>query len=88
MLTIGIVGSVYRIVEFSQGFDGYLASREVYFYILEAVPMMPPFILFNVYHPGRIVKSGFIRRNNDARLPEVLEAKTGGDETDSATGRL
>lgn len=55
-------GSVYRVVEFSQGFDGYLASHEVYFYVLEAVPMMPPFILFNFCHPGRIVKGGFKKR--------------------------
>lgn len=41
------------------GFDGYLASHEAYFYVLEAVPMMPPFVLFNIWHPGRKVKGGF-----------------------------
>jgi hypothetical protein len=56
LLIIGSAGPVYRVVELSQGFDGYLASHEVYFYVLEAVPMMSPFILFNLFHPGRVVK--------------------------------
>jgi len=54
-------GSLYRVIEFGQGFEGYLASHEVYFYVLEAVPMMPPFILFNIFHPGRVVPGGFTK---------------------------
>ncbi|KAL3420633.1 RTA1 domain protein [Phlyctema vagabunda] len=71
--------SVYRVVEFSQGFDGYLASHEVYFYVLEAVPMMPPFFLFNIFHPGRVVKGGFKRHGRFAQPPAVLghELKNG-----------
>jgi hypothetical protein len=34
--------------------------------------MMPPFILFNVFHPGRVVKGGFVNCNIDARQPGVL----------------
>jgi len=92
LLIIGSAGSVYRVVEFSLGFDGYQASHEVFFYVLEAVPMMPPFILFNVFHPGRIVKGGFIERNIDARQPAVLLEggiiKNGGDGTDSSKEKL
>ncbi|KAE9366362.1 RTA1-domain-containing protein [Stipitochalara longipes BDJ] len=82
--------SVYRVVEFSQGFDGYLVSHEVYFYVLEAVPMMPPFILFNVFHPGRIVKGGFLKRSINAKQPAVLEEglKSDGDGTDISMGNL
>lgn len=70
MLT-NALGSVYRVVEFAQGFDGYLASHEVYFYVLEAVPMMPPFILFNIYHPGRIVEAGFKKSNIERVMVEI-----------------
>jgi hypothetical protein len=86
MLT-DILGSAYRVIEFAQGFDGYLASHEVYFYVLEAVPMMPPFILFNVFHPGRIAKSSFKSPEIEATLPRVsLEqgTKTSGLESDSS----
>jgi hypothetical protein len=31
--------------------------------------MMPPFILFNIWHPGRIVKGGFLTL---AMQPDVL----------------
>jgi hypothetical protein len=62
---------VYRVVEFAQGFDGYLASHEVYFYVLEAVPMMPPFILFNLYHPGRIVEGGFKKLDIEGTITEI-----------------
>lgn len=86
---------MYRIVEFGQGFDGYLASHEVYFYVLEAVPMMPPFILFNFCHPGRIVKGGFKKPSIiDAEEPAVVmiekEVKSSGDadRVVSSTERL
>jgi RTA1 like protein len=90
LLICDTAGSVYRVVEFSQGFDSYLASHEVYFYVLEVVPMMLPFILFNIFHPGRIIKGGFIKRNIDARQPMVLEEeiKSGGDGTDFSNEKL
>jgi hypothetical protein len=69
---IGSAGSVHRVVEFSQGFGGYLDSNEVYFYVLKAVPMMPPFILFNAFYPGRVVKGGFVKCNIAARQPGVF----------------
>jgi hypothetical protein len=53
--------------------------------------MMPPFILFNVFRPGRVVKGGFVKCNIDVRQPGVLlegGLKNGGDETDSSGGKL
>ncbi|KAL7268478.1 hypothetical protein RUND412_008892 [Rhizina undulata] len=47
-----LVRSCFRVAEFSQGFDGYLASHEVYFYCLDALPMLPCFIIFNIFHPA------------------------------------
>jgi hypothetical protein len=51
---------------------------------------MPSFILFNVFHPGRIAKGNFIKRIIDARHPGVLleGPKNGGDGTDSSNERL
>jgi len=68
-LLLNILGSTYRAIEFFQGLGGYLGSHEVYFYSFEALPMMPPFILFNIWHPGRIVKGGFLA---SAMQPDVL----------------
>ncbi|KAF3196487.1 hypothetical protein TWF106_004816 [Orbilia oligospora] len=41
------------IVEFAQGWDGYLMSHEVYFYVLEALPMLPCLVIFNIFHPSK-----------------------------------
>jgi hypothetical protein len=54
---LSLAGSAYRVVEFGQGFDGYLASHEVFFYVLEALPMLPPFVLFNIWHPRRLAEA-------------------------------
>jgi hypothetical protein len=67
-----------------------LASHEVLFYVLEAIPMMPPFILFNVFHPGRIVKGDFVKRNVDEGQTVVVEEglKSGGDGTAFSNEKL
>lgn len=73
------------------GFDGYLASHEPYFYILEAIPMMPPFILFNIWHPGRIAKGGFGIITIDATHAGVIleeGPKNSDGEDDSSNERL
>ncbi|KAK6363767.1 hypothetical protein TWF730_001183 [Orbilia blumenaviensis] len=48
-----LIRSIYRIVEFAQGWDGYLMSHEVYFYVLEALPMFPCLVAFNIFHPSK-----------------------------------
>ncbi|KAF9278470.1 hypothetical protein BGZ68_008562 [Mortierella alpina] len=35
-----IIRSVYRIIEFVQGHDGYLISKEVFLFVLDAVPLI------------------------------------------------
>ncbi|KAJ9116886.1 hypothetical protein QFC22_004543 [Naganishia vaughanmartiniae] len=41
-----IVRSGFRIVEFSQGYDGYLRSHEGYFYLLDALPLFIPLAIW------------------------------------------
>jgi hypothetical protein len=65
------LGSAYRVVEFAQGFDGYLASHEVYFYVLEALPMLPPFVIFNIWHPRRLAKNGFGSAKVEEQTPST-----------------
>ncbi|CAF2138988.1 unnamed protein product [Rotaria magnacalcarata] len=47
-----IIRSIYRIVEFSTGFRGYLAIHEVYFYVFECLLIVFAFGLFVPLHPG------------------------------------
>lgn len=54
MISIRII---YRLIEFSGGVgqDNALLTHEVYFYLLEAVPMFLALLVFNFVHPGRIM---------------------------------
>ncbi|KAJ5768179.1 hypothetical protein N7533_000762 [Penicillium manginii] len=53
-----ILRCVYRIVEFSQGNSGYLASHEIYMYIFDAVPMCIVQLMFHFVHAGNVFPSG------------------------------
>ena len=43
------------MVEFSQPLDGTIAHSEAYFYALEALPIFISVVLFNVWHPGKVL---------------------------------
>jgi hypothetical protein len=49
-----MVRSIFRAVEYLQGFDGYLLSHEVYLYIFDAVLMFLVMALFNWIHPSEV----------------------------------
>ncbi|KAH7128177.1 RTA1 like protein-domain-containing protein [Dendryphion nanum] len=49
-----LVRSVFRLVEYIQGKDGYLLSREVYLYACDAALMVVVLGLFNLVHPSQI----------------------------------
>ncbi|KAI1458577.1 RTA1 like protein [Annulohypoxylon moriforme] len=50
-----MVRSIYRVAEYVLGSDGELQSKEVYLYILDALPMFLVAISYNVFHPSRVV---------------------------------
>jgi hypothetical protein len=49
-----LVRSIFRVVEYIQGNDGYLLSHEVYLYVFDAVLMFFVMILFNWIHPSQV----------------------------------
>lgn len=50
-----MVRSVFRVVEYLQGFNGYLLSHEIYLYIFDALLMFVMMALFNWAHPAEIL---------------------------------
>jgi hypothetical protein len=48
---------IYRTVELQAGWTGYIITHEVYFACLDGLPMIIALIAFNVFHPGRYIKS-------------------------------
>ncbi|KAH8781946.1 RTA1 like protein-domain-containing protein [Hyaloscypha finlandica] len=53
-----MIRSVFRIVEYVIGQDGYLLDHEVFLYVFDAALMFLTMVLFNVYHPSRIINKG------------------------------
>lgn len=49
-----MVRSIFRAVEYLQGFDGYLLRHEAYLYVFDAVLMFLVMVLFNWIHPAEI----------------------------------
>ena len=53
-----MIRSVFRIVEYVMGQDGYLLDHEIFLFIFDAALMFCAMVLFNVYHPSRIIHKG------------------------------
>lgn len=49
-----LVRSLFRVVEYAQGNDGYLVSHEVYLYVFDAALMSTTMVLFAVVHPSEV----------------------------------
>jgi hypothetical protein len=49
-----ILRCVFRVIEFSQGHDGYLASHEVYMYLFDTAPMFAVQVMFHLVHAADI----------------------------------
>ena len=77
LITLRIIS---RLVEYSSGFDSYLATHEWFPYVFDAVPMLAALIALNALHPGRILRgpnSDFTeqRRADKEKKREKKEAK-------------
>lgn len=47
------VRSLYRLIEFALGIDGYPFTHEWIFYVFEALPMVPAIAIFCCVHPAK-----------------------------------
>ncbi|KAG6808622.1 hypothetical protein H0H93_016678, partial [Arthromyces matolae] len=52
-----LIRSFYRVVELSQGYQGYLATTEAYFYALDTLPLFIAISIFTPFWPGRFIDS-------------------------------
>ncbi|KAM0793735.1 hypothetical protein ACM66B_001157 [Microbotryomycetes sp. NB124-2] len=57
LTTIGIiVRCVFRAIEYGDGYDSFLATHEVFFYLLDALPLWIVVNLYCLFWPGRLLK--------------------------------
>jgi hypothetical protein len=51
-----LVRSVYRVIEFVQGNDGYVISHEVFLYLFDAAMILLVMIVLNIVHPPFVLR--------------------------------
>jgi len=52
--TLILVRSVFRLIEYAQGNDGYIISHEVFLYIFDSVLMLATMVIFAIIHPSEV----------------------------------
>ena len=58
-----LIRCLFRIIEYTQGNDGYLISHEIFLYIFDAVLMFSVMVIMSVSHPGDIAT--MLKRKGD-----------------------
>jgi RTA1 like protein len=78
-LALITVRIIFRLVEYSQGFDSPIPHTESYQYIFDALPMFIATLLWAIWHPGRVLveKDGLFptRQEKKQRKRERKEYK-------------
>ncbi|KAF2259746.1 RTA1-domain-containing protein [Lojkania enalia] len=67
------VRSVFRVIEYIQGEDGYLLSNEMYLYVFDAVLMFVVMVMFNLIHPSQLTDLYQARVDGARRAAADLE---------------
>lgn len=49
-----LIRSIFRVVEYIQGWDGYLLSKEVYIYVFDGLLMFAMMVIFVIIHPSEV----------------------------------
>ncbi|TKY87607.1 hypothetical protein EX895_003621 [Sporisorium graminicola] len=57
-----IIRSLYRMIEFAQGYDGYLVSHEIYLFVLDAAPLLLAVGIWVVIWPSTLLERIFEKR--------------------------
>ena len=54
-LTPQQIRCIYRVIEFAQGYDGYLRTTEWCFYVLDTLPLLAAIIVWLIVWPTSIL---------------------------------
>ncbi|KAK4538897.1 hypothetical protein RGQ29_032219 [Quercus rubra] len=52
-----LVRNLIRVIEYAQGFNGYIISHEVFLYIFDALFILAVIVMLAVVHPGRLMEA-------------------------------
>jgi len=66
-----LIRSVFRVIEYSMGNNGFLLKREVFLYIFDSVLMLATMVVLNAIHPGEIISKH--NEKSDSPIDTVVE---------------
>jgi hypothetical protein len=66
-----LIRSLFRVIEYLQGNDGYLLKHEVFLYVFDATLMLFVMILFNWVHPSEVTEALQRRKAGRSGTPDV-----------------
>lgn len=75
-VTCMVVRCIYRSMELRQGWRGYLITNERFAIAMEGYPMLVAIIIFNIFHPERLLRDA---REVQASTQNVFSALELGD---------
>ncbi|KAL2860135.1 RTA1 like protein-domain-containing protein [Aspergillus pseudodeflectus] len=67
-----LIRSVFRLVEFIDGYGGFLMTHEAFIYIFDTLPMFVVMVVMNLWHPCFVIrdgKGGYIPRGDFENVP-------------------
>jgi uncharacterized membrane protein len=50
-----LIRSVFRLIEYAQGNDGYLISHEVFMYVFDSTLMFFTMVAMSIFHPSKVL---------------------------------
>ncbi|OQD92763.1 hypothetical protein PENSOL_c038G09491 [Penicillium solitum] len=53
-----LVRSIFRLVEYKEGYNGYTMTHEVFMYIFDGLLMLIAMVVMNVCHPAEVIGNG------------------------------
>jgi RTA1 like protein len=55
-LILIIFRNIYRLIEFSAGFESSITRHEWYTFVFDSMPMLLCLVIFNIFHPGYVLR--------------------------------
>jgi hypothetical protein len=66
-----LIRQIYRVIEFAQGFTGYLAVHEIYFYIFDTLLILIAGAVYVICFPG----NGYLPKNQNDTFANMADDK-------------
>lgn len=86
LIKLAQVRSIFRTIELGEGYAGYLATHEVYFYTLDTLPLFIAISIFVPFWPGRFIREESSVVENVRQDKESTDSAAVGEKEGAVVG--